>query len=455
MRRLQFVQIGIFLVLLALGISMVPGRGVSAAADMERISSTDGTTLQLSGIGLYRQLNEDMYLGALYLPHPVHDAVKLLEPAPVRRMQIRVLAERLYGSGIERHFRDLIVLNNPREDVLRDASQLQRFSSSFKAGLMRGDEITIEVREGKSTRISINGQALPEFSASFFDLLLHSWVGDRAPSVMFRSGIIGQQENRDRAALISRYMTTVANAGDSVEVATDVKAVAVKPPELPKVETAKTETAKADVTKTTESAKLSPPKTAAVVATNSSPVKDTVIIATTPRDKPSGSSTLSSANGSTSLAQPNTLTPTNNASIDTLAKPITQNNPALALQSTLAPTAAAAVPDENEINQLLNRYQQALHVRLQSMLVYPKREMKRKYGVSQMARQKAPVVLRLHLDKAGDVTAAWLQKKSGEVLLDSTALNLVDSAAPYEPLPSALPDDVYEVLVDLLFDPDQ
>lgn len=137
--------------------------------------------------------------------------------------------------------------------------------------------------------------------------------------------------------------------------------------------------------------------------------------------------------------------------------------PANAVPTGIAPgssTAAVSPPPQKQISaeevaSLLQRYEGQLRDRLLAGLEYPRREMKRKYGITQMARQKGKIVLRLHLDVGGDINAAWLQERTNEPILDNAALALVDKVAPFPPLPKELPDSAYEFYVPLEFDPDR
>ncbi len=149
------------------------------------------------------------------------------------------------------------------------------------------------------------------------------------------------------------------------------------------------------------------------------------------------------------------------ASSRTVSAPAAATNPVAApdqpLTTATMPVEVVAAPvlSEAEISTLLADYEQRLRTQLQEKLEYPVREMRRKYGNTQLARRKETLQLRLHLDTGGDINAAWLQTRSGEPILDDAALKLVEAQAPFAPLPKALPDSAYEFLIPLQFDPDR
>ena len=444
-RSLRRSRWRIGLVLAAVGAALLmPPAGADSA--LERMQLADGMVL-LNGVGVARQLNEELYVVTLYATRPSREPLELLEARQRRRLHVRIVADRMYPSGVARHFRDLVSLNNPRDELGREAKNLNRFYSLFQHGLMRGDELVLDNLPSKGLQISINGQKVAEFSSPMlFDLLLRCFIGDKPPTLQFRSALLGDQDSAARAATLARFAALqpqeerlLAYANVKLPEREPAEPAASEParPEPSRVELAKTEPVKTEPAKV-ESAKAAPAKAdpsradagkadSGKVAASKPAAKNEPAPADKPADKP----------------------------ISTTPTSVVDNGiaPGASTASVQAPTQKQLSADE--ISALLQRYETQLRDRLLSGLEYPRREMKRKYGITQMARQKGKVVLRLHLDTGGDINAAWLQERTNEPILDNAALALVDKMAPFPPLPKELPESAYEFYVALEFDPDR
>ncbi|NQD36555.1 TonB family protein [Permianibacter sp. IMCC34836] len=425
--------------LLGLCLSALLASGPAVTADsLEALQLPDGRVL-LNGVGVARLLNEDMYVAVLYASRPTGNPAELLDARQRRRLQLRILADRLYPSGVARHFRDLVSLNNPRDEITREAKNLNRFYGLFQYGLMRGDEVIFDNVAGKGLLVSINGQTVAEFSSPMmFDLLLRCLIGDKPPNLQFRSQLLGDQDAAGRAANLARfaalqpqderktiYATVKAPAADNAIAETPSK------PEPAKIEPAKPEPVKT----------VAENKPAPVVSKPASPPRPVE------KPEPVSQSVTSPGTTNTNTANPST------SKVPAHTELIAAVTPGGNTDAVKAPTVKTLTADE--VTALLQRYEGQLRERLLAAMEYPRRDMKRKYGITQMARQKGKVVLRLNLDTGGDVNAAWLQERTNEAILDNAALALVDKVAPFPPLPQELPDSAYEFYVPLEFDPDR
>lgn len=408
-----------------------------ADSSLESLQLPDGKLL-LNGVGVARQLNEELYVATLYATRPSRNPLELLDARQRRRVQLRIVADRMYPSGAARHFRDLVSLNNARDEVVREAKNLNRFYGLFQQGLMRGDEVILDNVPNKGLVVSINGQTVAEFSSPLmFDLLLRCFIGEKPPTLQFRNQLLGEQDNTARNANLARFAALLPQEERLQAYAS------VKKPEPEPVETV--------------AAAPEPKPVEAKVTT-----KPTV--AETKPSKPAPSS----SKPATSPASTGVASTSKPAAAEVAARePEPEPEPVVAstapVSSGIAPgssTSAVSTPPQKQISadevaSLLQRYEGQLRERLLAGLEYPRREMKRKYGITQMARQKGKIVLRLHLDVGGDINAAWLQERTNEPILDNAALALVDKVAPFPPLPKELPDSAYEFYVPLEFDPDR
>ncbi|MFN4290910.1 MAG: TonB family protein [Permianibacter sp.] len=422
---------------------------------LERMQLADGVVL-LNGVGVAKQLNEELYVVTLYATRPSREPLELLDARQRRRLQVRIVADRMYPSGVARHFRDLVSLNNPRDELGREAKNLNRFYGLFQQGLMRGDELVLDNIPGKGLLVSINGQKVAEFSSPMlFDLLLRCFIGDKPPTLQFRSALLGDQDSATRAATLARFAALQPQEERLLAYA-NVKLPEREADEPVAGEPAKPEPSRAELART-EPVKAEPAKTEAARAQPATVKTDTgKAVASKPETSKSDPVAITKPAAKTEPAAP--AQPAD----EPIDKPVSKP-PTTVADNGIAPGAATApvqAPAQkqlsaDEISALLQRYESQLRDRLLAALEYPRRDMKRKYGITQMARQKGKVVLRLHLDIGGDINAAWLQERTNEPILDNTALALVDKLAPFPPLPKELPESAYEFYVTLEFDPDR
>jgi TonB family protein len=425
--------------LIALGLSLWLSPAYANSA-LERLKLADSEVL-LNGVGVAKQLNEELYVATLYATRPSREPLELLDARQRRRVQLRVIADRMYPSGVARHFRDLISLNNPRDEITREAKNLNRFYSLFQQGLMRGDELILDNIPNRGLVININGQNVAEFgSPLLFDLLLRCFIGDKPPNLQFRSQLLGDQDSASRAAILARF-AALAPQEERLQSYATVKLpaaepVAETPPERKPEPVANKKPEPAVVI--SKPAKPEPVTTTTAATTTAATATTTPAVSTPPpiaANPPSSTSTVASNKPATRVSETAAIAPGSNT------------------DSVQAPSKRQL--SEADVSALLQRYEAQLRERLTAGLEYPRREMKRKYGITQMARQKGKVVLRLHLDIGGDINAAWLQERTNEAILDNAALALVDKLAPFPPMPKELPESAYEFYVPLEFDPDR
>ena len=283
----------------------------------------------------------------------------------------------------------------------------------------------------------INGaEVLRIRSPLFFNMLLRCYLGPRPPGLQLKNELLST-DGINIAARLSELNALVVQENrekvyQSVRIAkaTPVPTPAPEParnepaqPAVVRSEPAQTETARADIAKAETARKETRAESETQKPAESKPAPEQ----TASNDKPKPTPTTE---------KPATVA-TKVPAAETLAK---------------AEPAKPALSD-TDIAELLADYQLALQAQLQKALQYPHRELKRKYGLTQLARVKGSVILKLNLDRSGDINAIWYIEKSPEKILDENAMNLVDSQAPFPALPEQLPEQAYEFFIELTFNP--
>lgn len=402
----------------------------SVAAQAEYLSTSlvrGDQTLALNGIGTVRQLNLDMYHIALYTSQLSSSPEGLLDARQRRVLHLRVTADRMFATGTARHFRELIHVNNSRDDIQREGDNLNQFYKVFQHGLAQGDEVIFDGSDGQSTKVSINGSTILRIrSPLFFNMLLRCYIGPRPPGLALRNELLAIETANIGNRLAE--MNGLAVQKNREDIYKNVKiAAATSEPVVEKPAPAP----EATVTKPE-------PKVAEVKKPEPVPEKPV-------SEKPSSEKKAK--------VEPEEAPVTVVAKTEPASEKRREPEPVVTAPLAKAEPFKPKLSD-TDIAELLANYQLALQDRLQNALEYPRRELKQKYGLTQLARAKGNVILKLNLDRSGDINAIWFISKSPDAILDEAAMSLVDKQAPFPPLPDNLPEPAYEFFVELSFSPD-
>ena len=405
-------------------------------------------SLALNGIGTVRQLNLNYYHVAFYIDQTSSQSEFVLDARRKRVLHLHVTADRLFASSTARHFREMIHLNNNRADIEKEFDNLTRFYQIFRHGLARGDEIVIDASDARSTRIYINGtEQIRVNSPLFFNLLMRCYVGAQPPSQQLKNDVLNLNTTTVTQQLGD--INSLSAQESRVDLYKNVSALAA--------------------IKTTPTPATVAPVVVAPVAATPAPVISTPPPATSPPAVAANSSTKPSNSNNKPTPQ-NTARPTENPS-KAATPPEAQLAVTSANKTEPVPTAtpaekptsptviASASPlkpiSDTDAAELLASYQLALEKLLQTHLEYPKRELKQKYGLTQMARVKGSIILNLNLDRSGEINAISYVQKSPDPILDEAAMSTIEKQAPFTPLSNQLSESSYEFYVELKFDPNQ
>ncbi len=163
-----------------------------AAENIKTITLKDGTQLNLNGIGRAKQLNDDYFLGALYLIEPfgnIDDITYINNP---KRMEIRIAYKKISSRRFGQYWKEAIAINNPRNIWEPQVKNVLRFTRFFNQNLLKGDIINLDFLPDRGTFVFLNGILIGEIrNPSFFNLLLMTWLGNRPPNQQFKQGVMG------------------------------------------------------------------------------------------------------------------------------------------------------------------------------------------------------------------------------------------------------------------------
>jgi len=162
-------------------------KGVSFAPQVQ----VEGATLHLNGLGLREAtfLKVSVYVAALYVLTPSHDARELLNESPpkqlllqfVRGVGVKDLRE-AFDKGFENTAGTLLPALRPRiatlEGMLRDVHSGERMGFTWLAD--------------HSVQFDLDGKVQGRIAGEdFAHALLGIWLGDHPPNAELKSGLLG------------------------------------------------------------------------------------------------------------------------------------------------------------------------------------------------------------------------------------------------------------------------
>lgn len=430
--------------------------GTASAADVDA-SRVGDQTLPLFGIGLAQELRTNLYIGALYLPEGarLESATDAGQP---RRLSFKVVAERLSGRELSRHWKQRITLNSPPDVWKGQVQAIGNFAEAFKDGLQRGDRVDIDHVPGSGVSVSINGQRVTSIrSQSFFNLLLATWIGDIPATQAFKNGISGKLDAKAMSGLKTEFEALVATPrAIAVQEETpepDTK-VAAKP-EPAKPEPAKAD-AKADAKTRADAAKPDSKVAAKPEAPKPEPLKTEPARTEPAKTEPVRTDTASSGLAKAETAKADTASAPSPATAApaTVAQgtpPVSQPasepaaQPAAASQTIQVAETPAIQPAADAIDPdlLLGEYRRSVMPNFRKFQVYPPRAFKE--------RLEGSGTVRATVDRSGNLLSVEVIESTGERLLDRAMTDMVNKAMPLPPVPAELPGDSFPIDLPVVF----
>ncbi|WP_444998241.1 chalcone isomerase family protein [Aliikangiella sp. IMCC44359] len=165
---------------------------------VQKISIIDRPA-QMVGIGLTQLLNDDYYVGAFYLDENVQydGTADFFFVEAARRMEFRFASSKsISARSFKRKLAENVRINNTRDAINAQKSQIARFMRFFKGTYKKGDVLSFDYHHTFGTRVILNGKTIGEVELShgLYNLLVNIWVGERPPSSAFKLGIVGKND---------------------------------------------------------------------------------------------------------------------------------------------------------------------------------------------------------------------------------------------------------------------
>ena len=172
---------------------------------------------QLNGISLYRYLNKEFFIAALYTEQPGQSAEQLLASELPMKMVIRVSVKRWKANSFKQMWIRDLSLNNELDQQPELAKMVVKFTDLVKGNLTTGDEILVTYAPDTGSTVLLNQQEVERVPGkAYFNALLRAWVGNAPPSRQFQAEILGEK-SAETDAVLDRF--------SKMEVQSDRKAL--------------------------------------------------------------------------------------------------------------------------------------------------------------------------------------------------------------------------------------
>lgn len=161
--------------------------GSAPAPAGESVPEQGSQKLIIDALGEYQQLNELIYLGAIYLPISASG----FDDSGAMRMEMRIAAEEISGRRFTRLWLDSISLNASREQRERLIEQIRAFGDIYQQSFTTGDHIAFEYQpNARQTVFTLDDVRLGVIPGEeFFRILLSVWVGDNPKSSELKTAL--------------------------------------------------------------------------------------------------------------------------------------------------------------------------------------------------------------------------------------------------------------------------
>lgn len=147
-------------------------------------------TLVLNGAGIRYKFVFKIYIGALYLPQPQHEAEAVIATPGPKRILMHFLYDKVKKQDLDSAWREGFEANHDAAALARLNERIQAFSALF-TDLVKGDRIWLDAVPGE-TRVAINERVVGTIPGDdFYPALLRIWIGDEPVTTALKQSMLG------------------------------------------------------------------------------------------------------------------------------------------------------------------------------------------------------------------------------------------------------------------------
>ena len=187
MRRFEFAVIVLLWLPLSVQSAVVGGVEVP-----DEVSLADTQQrLVLNGAGVRKKFFISVYVAALYLPQPQHDARVLLKSPPANRILMRFVYSKVAKHKMDEAWREGFANNLEAPALAAVTQRLEQFAALF-GDMSEGDQVWLDYVPGRGTSVTINGERRGVIEGGDFNAaLLAVWLGDEPVSEGLKNALVG------------------------------------------------------------------------------------------------------------------------------------------------------------------------------------------------------------------------------------------------------------------------
>lgn len=418
------------------------------------------SAMEINGIGRYEFLGKERFIAAIYLDAVTDNSQKILSGDYAATLEMRVSAQTISRRGFSRRWLEAASINSNADTMAEHIGHFSQFNQFFKGSLKKGDKLILDFMPHRGTRVALNGVILGVISSdNFFQLLLQGWLGDIPLSSEFRQGLLSA--GKIDAELNTRFQTLTYSAERRSAVlawqedgftGSIVSASTASAPVITAIAATSTESVKVQAKPTVK------------VASNSASVaaREKTKVGRTEQSDAEGGVRQSRAKEARKETRKETRKKTRTAAVKTTAvnssvtsqpvltqkvsarssvkAPVALKSPAVPKEQTQ--TSNSALASEAELLEY-QRYFQALSKQIYKYQTLPRQAFQR--------RQQGEVRVAVTVDRKGYIVESRLEQASKYKSLNRQALDAVESAGPFAPLPASIDGKRYTFNVPLVY----
>jgi hypothetical protein len=160
-----------------------------AGVDLPDTVTVNGKTLKLNGAGLRKKAIFKVYVAALYVEQPTHDAAALLSSSQVKSMRLRMMRS-VKGKQVSESIEDGFAKNSKQQqDKLKD--RLGKFEAMIP-DVDEGDDIVMTWIPDQGTKVAVRGTDRGTIEGrDFADALFAVWLGPNPVQDDLKKSLVG------------------------------------------------------------------------------------------------------------------------------------------------------------------------------------------------------------------------------------------------------------------------
>jgi len=158
----------------------------------DQITTENGETLVLNGIGVREYFWIDVYVGSLYLSKKTNNVADVLSSQKAWRIQMNFVYKEVDKEDMVTTWREGFHMNQ-NEDVINSLGErMDQFYSYFDQNVVAKDLFTLDYIPGKGTTVTKNKKVLGTIPGEDFEnALLEIWLGNFPADDGLKRGMLG------------------------------------------------------------------------------------------------------------------------------------------------------------------------------------------------------------------------------------------------------------------------